>query len=190
MHFVLKAASMLLVLVTIPVLAQDAGSGNEFGAVDSKFGTVRSSNAVFIGGRGGWIFGGTYAVGIGGYLLVNDVPARVPDTAGNHRLMASYGGLDLEYVYPLSSSLHLTFQTLIGGGAVGHTEDHYRNPRQHYDPFFVLEPAINAYVTLSKIFSLGLGISYRLVGWLSSTAATNADLSSLSLNVAVKAASF
>ncbi len=180
----------LFVLATCSAFGQNGESNLEYGAVVSKIGTLRNASAIFVGGQGGWILDRNYAIGIGGYLLVNNVRARVPDTSGNDRMMASYGGLDLEYLYPFYDSFLITVQTLVGGGAIGHMENTYINPRQHYAPFFVLEPGVNIDFGISTIFRLGVGASYRFVGWLSSAIATNADMSGLMFNVSIKAGFF
>jgi hypothetical protein len=179
--------TMLFLMATCRLFSQQATSGGEYGAVTMKIGTIRNSSAMFVGGRGGWILDQSYGIGIGGYLLVKDLSARVSDTSGNSRLMASYGGLDIEYLVPLDSPFHFSAQALLGGGIVGHVENRYVNPRPHYDPFVVFEPGLNVEIGLTEIFRFTLGASYRFVGWLSSPVATNTDLSGPMFNISVKA---
>lgn len=184
MHLVLP------LLVALPASSQTKSSSGEFGAVDVSFGGIRNSGAVFVGGRGGWVIDQNYAIGIGGYLLASDVSARVPDTSRDNHLMVSYGGLDLEYTHPLSRGAYLTARALVGGGAVGHVENVYLNPRPHYDPFLVVEPGLTVDVSLSEIFKLSAGVGYRFAGLLSSNAATNGDLTGVLFNISVKAGFF
>ena len=148
-----------------------------YGAVVSRIGLVRNSPAVFVGGRGGWIVGHTLAIGIGGYMLVNDVSARIPDTSGNHVMTMDYGGLDLEYGSQISDSYSLTVQALIGAGSIGHKEIPYLNRRQYHDPFLVFEPSLSIEIGITKIFRIGIGAGYREVAWLKSDLASSADLS-------------
>jgi hypothetical protein len=181
---------MLFLVSTCRLSAQQGASGGGYGAVTMKIGTIRNAGAMFAGGRAGWVLDHTYGIGIGGYFLVNNVSARVSDTSDDSRLMVSYGGLDIEYLVPLDSTFHFSAQALLGGGAVGHVENRYVNPRPHYDPFVVFEPGLNVDIGLTKVLRLSLGASYRFVGWLSSPAATNGDLSGPMFNVSIKAGFF
>ncbi len=182
--------SMLFLVVSVGANAQSTESGGEYGALTVKVGAIRNSSAVFVGGRGGWILDHHLVAGIGGYILANNVVARVSDTAGNARLSASYGGLDIGYLVPLDSSIFISAQALAGGGAVGHTENRYTNPRPHYDPFVLFEPALNVDIGLTRIFRFSLGASYRFVGRLSSPVATGSDLSGPTFNVSITAGFF
>jgi hypothetical protein len=181
---------LLFLMTTCTAFAQQTESSGEYGVVTVKIGTIRNLDATFAGGRGGWILDHAYGIGIGGYWLVNDLPARAPDTSGNSRMMVSYGGLDIEYSVPLDSTFHITAQGLLGGGAVGHMEKRYVNSRPHYDPFVVFEPGVNVDIGLTGIFRLTVGGSYRFVGRLSSPVATNSDLSGPMVNVSIKAGFF
>jgi hypothetical protein len=152
------------------------GMNGAYGVVVSRIGLVRNSTAVFVGGRGGWIVNHTFAIGLGGYMLMNDVSARIPDTSSNRLISLEYGGLDLEYISPIGDCF-LTLQTLVGAGSIGHKEIPYLNRRQYHDPFFVFEPSLNIEIGVTKIFRIGIGASYREVAWLNSRLASSADLS-------------
>ncbi len=173
----LRFLAILILLATMPALAQNTESSGEYGTVASKIGMVRSTKALFVGGRGGWIIDHTFAIGIGGYTLLNDIEARIPDTAGNHLMTLNYGGVDLEYISPIGESYYLAIQALVGAGAIGHKEIPYLDRRQYHDPFFVLEPSVTVEIAVTKIFRIGIGASYREVAWLESNLATQADLS-------------
>lgn len=170
--------------------AQDADNVKEFGAVISKAGTVRNKSALFIGGQGGWNFDRSFAVGIGGYMMLNNIVARVPDSLGNHDLTLSYGGVTLDYLVPIGESFYAVVQMLIGGGAIGHKETRYLDRRQYHDPFFIVEPGITIDMAISKIFRIGIGASYRGTAWLKSDLATQSELNSFSGNLSLKAGFF
>ncbi len=189
-RFTIFASTALLTACPGRAGAQQAERNGTYGVATLKLASVRNSGATFAGGRGGWIVNGAYGIGIGGYWLVNDLAARAPDTSGSSQMMVSYGGLDLEYYFPLDSTFHVSAQALMGGGAVGYTEAHYTNPRPHYDPFIVFEPGVNFEVGFGKTFRFVVGGSYRLVSRLSSRAATNGDLSGLAFGISVKAGFF
>ena len=188
-----RVAVLLTVLIPVSithVVAQDAGEGREFGAVISKVGNVRNSTALFAGGQGGWILDHHLAIGLGGYTLLNDVSARVPDTLGNRNLTFSYGGATFEYTYPSGDSFYAIFQMLLGGGAVGHKESPYIDRRQYQDPCFVVEPNVTLEVAVSKMFRIGVGAGYRQVLLLKSNLATSSDLSSISGSLSLKVGFF
>lgn len=191
----MKLLIILLFLVAAVGHAQDSknstdGTNGEYGAVVSRIGTVRNSTAVFVGGRGGWIIDRTFAIGIGGYMLVNDVQARVPDTSGNHLFTMAYGGLEFEYSLFTSTSFRITFQELFGAGSISHEESPYLNHRQYHDPFLVFEPGLYAEIEVTKTFRIGAGVSHRAVLFLSSKLASNADLSSPTGFVSLKVGLF
>jgi hypothetical protein len=178
----MKLLLTLFVLLAGVGNAQDVKNSTEgmngaYGALVSRIGLVRNSTAVFVGGRGGWIVVNTFSIGIGGYMLMNDVSARIPDTSGNHLMTLEYGGLDLEYSSRISDSYSLTLQALIGAGSIGHKEIPYLNRRQYHDPFFVFEPSLSIEIGVTRILRIGIGACYREVAWLKSDLASSADLS-------------
>lgn len=186
----LRILAALLLLNTVPALAQNAESSGEYATVVSNTGMVRNTRALFIGGRGGWTFDHTYAIGIGGYTLLNDIQARIPDTSGNYLMTMSYGGFDLEYSSSIGESYYVTIQTLVGAGSIGHKETVYLNPRQYHDPFFVFEPSVSVEIAVTKIFRIGIGASYREVASLESNIASNSDLSGASGFLSLKVGFF
>lgn len=173
----IKILAVSLLFTVMPASAQNTEPSSVYGTVISNAGTVRNSAALFIGGRGGWIFDHTYAVGIEGYMLMNNIDARIPDTSGNHYLTMSYGGIELEYIAPFGGFSYLTFHTLIGGGSISHKEIPYLDRRQYHDPFAVVEPSVSIEVAAANIFRIGMGASYRQVAWLKSSLATQEELS-------------
>lgn len=173
----MKTFALLCFLVVVPASAQNSETGRMYGAVVSKVGMVRDTKALFVGGRGGWIIDDAFAIGIEGYMLVNNIDARVPDTSGNHFLTMDYGGIDLEYITPIGGHYYLTFQTLIGGGAIGHQEVPYLDRRQYHDPFIVVEPGVSVEIAATSIFRIGIGASYRQIALLKSNLATQNELS-------------
>lgn len=132
----------------------------------------------------------SFAVGIGGYMLLNNVPSRVVDTLGNPDLTLSYGGLTLGYVLPLGGSYDAIFQALVGAGSISHKEVPYVDRRQYHDPFFVVEPGVTVEASVTRIFRIGIGASYRQVAWLNSGIASQSELSNFSGNLSLKVGFF
>jgi hypothetical protein len=152
----MKNLAVLLLFFTVPALAQNGHPGSVYGTVVSKIATVRNTTALFVGGRGGWIFDHKFAVGIEGYMLLNNVKARIPDSSGNRYLTTDYGGVDLEYFVSVGDRYYLTVQTLIGGGSIGHKEIPYLDRRQYHDPFLVLEPSAGLEAAVREFSELEL----------------------------------
>jgi hypothetical protein len=181
-----KILVAILLTVSASAFAQDTDSSKAYGAVVARLSSVRNATAFLIGGRGGWIIDRTFGVGIGGYMLANNVGARIPDTSGNHWMTLSYGGVDLEYVSAINDSYFLTLQVLIGAGSISHEEIPYLDRRQYHDPFFVIEPGVSLEIGVTKIFRIGIGASYRQVAWLKSNLASSADVSGPSALLSLK----
>lgn len=176
----------LLFLASTSAFAQFPDSVKAYGAVVSRISALRNTTAITIGGRGGWIIDHKFGIGIGGYMLANNVDAGIPDTAGNHWMTLSYGGVDLEYVSTISDSYFLTLQALIGAGSISHEEIPYLDRRQYHDPFVVVEPGVGLEIGVTRIFRIGIGVSYKQVAWLKSSIASSADLSGPSAFLSLK----
>ncbi len=180
----------LQILFVVSSFAQGAGSQKIFGDVTSTVTTLRNSSAVLIGGQGGWMVSRTLALGIEGFTLVNNVESRVPDTLGDRSLTFNYGGVTFGYVLPFAGSYDAVFQALVGGGSISHKETPYRDRRQYHDPFLVIEPRVMVETPISKVFRLGIGASYRRIALLTSSLATQSELSGISATVSLKVGFF
>ena len=186
---------LLLVFISIPVYSQQQqtlqdGSNGGYGAPVVKVATVNGAGSVLLGGKGAWMIDHTFGIGGGGYLLVSNVSARMADTSGQRRMMLSYGGVLFEYTMSSTQLFYPTLEILIGGGAIGHEQDSYYNPRPHLDGFFVLEPGVTLNFCVASFFRIEAGASYRIVQGLSSALSTNSDLSGMTANLALKFGSF
>jgi len=178
------AAVLLLCFFTLPLLAQEETlidgeiENGGFGGPVVKFGSINGEAGIFVGGRGGWIINHTFIVGGGGYGLANDVKANVTGPYGQRYLNFGYGGVELEYIAQSDRLIHFSVMTLIGGGAVGWRDDSVRSGMDAgNDTFFVVEPAAQVNLNVTKYFRMSAGVSYRYISGVSSSAATNADLS-------------
>ena len=175
---------LLLCLVTFPLLAQEETLiGGEienggFGGPVVKLGSINGETGIFVGGRGGWIINHTFIVGGGGYGLANNVKAKVLGPYSERYLNFGYGGLELEYIAQSDRLIHFSVMTLIGAGGLGWRDESIRGGmNSDGDAFFILEPAAQVNLNVTKYFRLSAGVSYRYVSGVDSPAATNADLS-------------
>jgi hypothetical protein len=163
-----------------------------FGGPAVKVTTINGEGAVMIGGRGGWIINHTFVLGGGGYGLVNDISATVPDAADGFRYVdLGYGGLDLEYITTSDRLVHLSIGLLVGGGGVRYKGDRVTDDRRSMDGFFVAEPSLTVNLNVTRFFRIGAGASYRYVNGVNGGGITSdADLSGASAMLTLKFGKF
>ena len=145
-----------------------AGSGG-YGAFSIGYTTINSQDALLIGGRGEWVIGHGFGLGLGGYGFIND-PIYNPVDQLNYSLAGGYGGLVLEPILFGWFPVHLSLPTLVGAGGVANTSysaDWY-DPYQYYDgyveeasAFFVAEFGAELEFNLVRFFRLAVFGSYR-----------------------------
>ncbi|MGA9118226.1 MAG: hypothetical protein WB699_02570 [Bacteroidota bacterium] len=187
----MKTIALLIFSLTVSsALAQEetlVGADVEhggYGALVVKFSPVNNKLGILIGARGGWIINHTFALGIAGYGLANNVRATEVGEFGEPYVDFAYGGLDLEYIHNSNALVHYSVHALIGAGAVGHRRwgldsdvwDENEWDRTH-DVFFAFEPGVNLDLNVTTWFRASLGASYRLVSGSASTASSDKNLS-------------
>jgi hypothetical protein len=147
-----------------PALAQEETLVSEefhsggFGAPVVKFSQVLDEFAIFAGGRGGWIINHTFVLGGGGYGLANDI--RFSGSLTGRDIEFGYGGLELEYINSSHKLLHFTIYLLVGGGGLS------GNIVQE-ESVFVLEPALNGELNVTKYFRVHAGARFQRLLWAS-----------------------
>jgi len=181
----------LIVVTSLPVLAQertlfdvDNITHGGYGAFVTKASTINGEGALLMGGRGGWIINHVFAIGGGGYGLVNNVHSRMLGPWGERFVGMGYGGLDLEFIIDSDELVHFSVHSLIGAGAVGFRNDltdgwndNNYNYDQRQDAFFVAEPGFTIDLNVTHWFRTSIGADYRYVSGVTSGAAKNSDLS-------------
>jgi len=196
---------LTIALLYVPGIAQeqtllgttDIENGG-YAAPVAKFTTVNNEFGLLVGGRGGWIINHTFSIGLAGYGLANNINARTIGPYGQKYLRLGYGGLDLEYVANSNDLLHFSVHSLIGGGTAGFrygwNEDRwnyeYGEHDRNYNLFFIFEPGANVDLNVIPWFRTSVGISYRFVAGLSSSAASNSDISGLSAGLTFRFGKF
>jgi hypothetical protein len=176
---------MLIVFAT-PALAQEetliSPGGIEsggFGAPVVMVSQVVDNFAVFVGGRGGWIINHTFVLGAGGYGLANDVDSSI----SGRGLEFGYGGLELEYINSSNKLIHFTVYALIGAGGLGGTA-------VAEESVFVLQPALNGELNITRYFRVNMGAGYRWVAGVDQVGLSDSDLSAFYGQIALKFGSF
>jgi hypothetical protein len=138
---------------------------NGYGAPVVKYSSVGNSDGLLVGGRGGWVINHSFVLGGAGYGLATNY--QLP----SDRLTFGYGGVMLEYITEPESLVHLSFDTVIGGGGVGTKGGGTSNS------VFVLEPEIDAILNISASVHAGLGVAYRMTRGVHLAGLSNSDLS-------------
>ena len=207
---------MLIALLATPLSAQEQQSlfGSDvdhggYGAVSVRFSSIQNTDAVLVGGYGGWLLDHRLMLGIGGYGLVTDVRARPEAQELYSRdgeplyLNFGYGGFMIEYTVAPHALVHFTVQALIGGGAVQYRESWFDDDfyddnwydrsdrRGGSDVLYVIEPAANVEVNITPWFRALAGVSYRHVGGIDELRGIdNDDLKGLSGTLTLKFGAF
>lgn len=132
-----------------------------FGGPVMKVGELLGDPVLFLGGRGAWVAGGSFALGGGGYGLVNDnLQAPVVYPGRRATVEMGYGGLELEYIHESWRLGHLSLYTLMGGGGVRY-RDRDRFETLAEDSFLVMEPGANLNLNVTEFLRLSAGVTYR-----------------------------
>jgi len=145
-----------------------SGSGG-YGAFSIGYTKINGQDAILMGGRGEWVVGHGFGLGLGGYGFIND-PIYDPRVNLNHSLAGGYGGLIMEPILFGWYPVHVAFPILIGAGGVAntaYTADYY-DPYEYWDgylvestAFFVAEFTAEVEFNLVRFFRLALFASYR-----------------------------
>jgi hypothetical protein len=184
--------SMILVfcMIAISAMAQeqtlitgDITSGG-FGGPVLKVTEFDGDVGLMMGLRGGWVINRSLVIGAAGYGLNQDYY-----DPSDRDLNLGYGGGFVEYVILSDKLVHLSVNTLIGGGGVNYVSGRSRwywddDPDfdDFVDGFFVAEPGVDLVLNVTKFFRLGMGFSYRYVDGVELEGLSDSDISGPSAN--------
>jgi hypothetical protein len=138
---------------------------------------IQGEFGCLVGGYGAFLINHRFAIGAGGYGLVNDIKAsseahRYYQPSWDMYLELGYGGVVLEYIYNPNAVIHGSARVLIGGGAVDYRYDRWDNYGNYHDydrpdvptdKFFVVEPTLNVEMNITTWMRVQAGASYRYV---------------------------
>jgi hypothetical protein len=172
------------------LISGEISSGGYGGAV-LMYSRILGRDALFFGGRGGWIINHRFVFGAGGFALVTRVPtpAGAPDIGEDLRTEFGYGGLWLEYIFLPHSLVHGSIGTLLGGGSVAYSRIR-RTERQdrevESDVVFAAEPVVSLEMNVTRFLRFSAGVGYRYVGSVNLTALRQEDVSGFTGSVMLK----
>ena len=158
-----------------------------FGGPVLKVTQINDVFGLMVGGRAGWIYKHTYAMGGGFYGLLRDIQSD-----SEREFEFAYSGLELEYIIAPSRDVHLSAQTLIGFGGL---TDRYQRVVPYYgydeygrfggpdDSFFIVEPGLNIVWNMKTYLQIHFGGSYRYIRGVGVEGLRNSDLNGLSVIV-------
>ena len=152
------------------VFNPNSGSGG-YGAFSVGYTQINGRDALLMGGRGEWVIGHGFGLGLGGYGFVNDPIYNASDNL-NYSLGGGYGGLMMEPILFGWFPVHVSFPILIGGGGVSsfsyvtNWDDPYEYEYANYiasTAFFVTEVGMEIEFNLVRFFRLTVFGQYRYV---------------------------
>jgi len=138
-----------------------------YGAFTIGYSMIDNKDAFITGGRGAWIIGHSFAIGLGGYGFGNDLYIDNVTGSQEYSLEGGYGGLILEPIVLPKFPIHLSFPVLIGAGGVAYLRSTYWDEFdpdvniEDSDAYLVAEPGVELEMNLIKFVRLALGASYR-----------------------------
>jgi hypothetical protein len=207
MKFIARSLILLLIFIPYPVSAQKEIKhlfGNNrpvewsfFLAPEVKYSTLFDVGVLYGGLKGALLINHHYAFGLsfGSFLteaLTSGAGATGEKTDLNEVMM--YGGFYLDYVTAFNSPVQISFPTLIGGGGILLLEKAEPDPISgivderlvEVGVFFVIEPAINLEINLTRLIRIGLGGGYRFIFNSDLERFSDHDLTAPTVNLNVK----
>ncbi|MBN2213007.1 MAG: hypothetical protein JW723_02080 [Bacteroidales bacterium] len=168
-----------------------------FIAPEVRYSSLFNTGVVYGGVKGALLFDHHYAFGfsVGGFLTeaLTEAPGTTGEIVGLNEVMI-YGGFYFDYVTTFNSPVQISFPTLIGGGGILLLEKTEPNPVSGIVDeklveggiYFVVEPAINMEINLTRVIRIGLGGGYRFIVNSDLERFTDKDLAAPFVNMNIK----
>jgi hypothetical protein len=165
-------------------------SGGYVGPV-LMYSRILGHEALFIGGKAGWIINHRFTFGAGAFALATRVPspAGAPDSGEDLKTQLDYGGFWLEYTVLPDKVVHGSIGALLGGGAVAYSRirsTERQDPPVESDVVFAAEPVISVEINISSFLRLSAGAGYRYVASVNLTGLSQEDVSGFTGSVMLK----
>jgi len=165
-------------------------------AVTSTYSSFNGKSAVFTGGYGGWMINHKLMIGVGGYGLTTRQKGYGlnAQTHEQNYYKMGYGGLMVEYTFFGDKMIHLTANTLVGGGFIKNGHGKGTKPENGSDElkdidasgFYVVQPSVNVEVSVLEWLRVSAGGGYRFIAGVDQPGITNAKMSAPTANLTLK----
>jgi len=134
-----------------------------FGAFAVRGAELGEETEGFLGGRGGWIFNHSFAVGGGAYMLFTTVPFDTDE--GERRIKLTQINLEFEYIFASEAVLHPTLALNAGLGRLKLSDPNRGVDDRDPDPDTVtlVEPMVRLVVNVTESVRVGFGAGYRWI---------------------------
>jgi hypothetical protein len=151
------------------IFSKDKSNG-AYGAFTFAYSQIDGKDAFISGGRLAFIFDHSLAIGAGGYGFVNnlDYHSYYGNYPLGYSLAGGYGGIFIEPIVGGTKPVHVSFPVLLGAGGVALIENYgwqywegYPFNDMDHDAFFVIEPAVELELNLTRWFRAAAALSYR-----------------------------
>ena len=177
-----------------PTLIGSRITNGGYGAPVQRLSVISGNSVLFTGVEGGWIVDHHFVLGGAGYGLatqnVRNAGSPLRDSKGRTPVVEmGYGGVTLGYVAQPTKLVHLSIQTLVGGGGITYDVTDISGVRPEdapNDAFFVAEPSVQAELNVTSFFRIALGGGYRFVSGARLDGLRDASLSGGSASLAFK----
>lgn len=194
----------VLVLVSAQLSAQQSLKDKSFSTrsnggyvvASATYSKFNGKNAVFAGGYGGWLINHQLMVGLGGYGLATEHRGYGlnAETHKPNNYKMGYGGLMVEYTFFPESRVHVTANTLVGGGIIKNGHGRGTVPYNGSDElkdidasgFYVVQPSVNVEVSVLPWLRVAAGGGYRYIAGVDQQGITNKNMSAPTANLGLK----
>jgi hypothetical protein len=176
------------------LIPEEISSGG-YGGPALSYSRILGGDAIFFGGKGGWIINHRFVLGGGGFALTSRVPLPegAPNIGEELQLDFSYGGIWLEYIFLPKKLVHGSIGTLLGGGSMAYSRVRrveHEDRKVESDVVFVAEPILAAELNISRFLRFSAGVGYRYVGSVRLTGLRQEDVSRVTGSVMLKFGEF
>ncbi|HBS87344.1 MAG: hypothetical protein A2W91_14105 [Bacteroidetes bacterium GWF2_38_335] len=177
----MKAIQLVLagLIISMVCFAQEQEKKDEiktlFGKVDSHGGygaltfgisKIDGSEGVFLGGRGSWVIGHGFAIGLGGTGFFNNF-SYDEMLFDDYHYEGGYGGIYLEPIILGKMPVHISLPMFFGVGGIAYASRYYEtwdgwdNNVEDIDEFLIVEPGAELELNVFKCFRVAFYASYR-----------------------------
>ena len=207
MKLIVKTIILLSIILPHHIMAQNTSKyvfgtdkpvrSSLFLGPEVKYSSLYGTDQLYGGLKAALLFNQHYAFGLsfGSFLTeaVADAPGSQGDSVGLNTVMM-YGGFYLDYITSFNAPVQISFPTVIGGGGVLLLEKMEPNPVSGIQDervveggvYFVLEPAVNLEINLTRTIRIGMGGGYRFIINSDMERFSDKDFSAPTLNFNIK----